>query len=72
MSNFHFLKKVLKYYFSFFFRFFILRIICIFMSILYNTEIMEKAAQSIRKNGKNAIFRTFFRFWTFFLNKKNL
>jgi hypothetical protein len=32
-----------------------------FMSILYNTEILEKAPQSIRKN---AIFRTFFRFFS--------
>ena len=31
------------------------------MSVLYNTEILEKVPQSIRKN---AIFRTFFRFFS--------
>ena len=31
------------------------------MSVLYNTDILEKVPQSIRKN---AIFRTFFRFFS--------
>ena len=40
------------------------------MSVLYNTDILEKVPQSIRKN---AIFRTFFRFfrfWTFLKSAK--
>jgi len=42
------------------------------MSILYNTEIMEKAAQSIRKKWKKCDFSDIFPILDIFLNKKNL
>jgi hypothetical protein len=40
------------------------------MSVLYNTEIIEKAPQSIRKNAIFWTFFRFFRFWTFLKSEK--
>jgi predicted membrane channel-forming protein YqfA (hemolysin III family) len=61
--QFSFFKKSFKIFILVFFRFFISRIKCMFMSILYNTEILEKVVQSIRKNLKKCDFLDIFPFF---------
>ncbi len=40
------------------------------MSVLYNTDILEKVLQSIRKKSIFRTFFRFFRFWTFLKSEK--